>query len=34
MDERLLYRVAEVATKLKVSRSKVYELVALGPCSR
>jgi excisionase family DNA binding protein len=30
MDDRLLYRVSEVATYLNVSRSKVYELLASG----
>jgi excisionase family DNA binding protein len=30
MDDRLLYRVSEVATFLNVSRSKVYELLASG----
>jgi excisionase family DNA binding protein len=30
MDDRLLYRVSEVATYLNVSRSKVYEFLASG----
>ena len=30
MDDRMLYRVSEVATYLNVSRSKVYELLASG----
>lgn len=33
MDERLLYRVPEVATHLSISRSKVYELLASGALS-
>ena len=30
MEDRLLYRVTEVAAFLNVSRSKVYELLASG----
>lgn len=30
MDEKLLYRIPEVAAALNVSRSKVYELVKAG----
>jgi excisionase family DNA binding protein len=30
LDDRLLYRVTEVAVFLNVSRSKVYELLASG----
>jgi excisionase family DNA binding protein len=30
MDERLLYRVPEVAVILNISRSKVYELLGSG----
>jgi excisionase family DNA binding protein len=30
MDDKLLYRVPEVATYLSVSRSKVYELLKSG----
>ena len=30
MEDRLLYRVTEVAVFLNVSRSKVYELLASG----
>ena len=30
MDDRMLYRVSEVATYLNVSRSKVYEILASG----
>jgi excisionase family DNA binding protein len=30
VDERLLYRVPEVAAHLNISRSKVYELLASG----
>lgn len=30
MDEKLLYRVGEVAVALSVSRTKVYELVRSG----
>lgn len=30
MDDKLLYRVPEVATYLSVSRSKVYELLKTG----
>lgn len=36
MDEKLLYRVTEVAHYLSLSRSKTYELVRAGhlPCVR
>ncbi len=30
MDEKLLYRITEVAQHLSMSRSKVYELVRAG----
>jgi excisionase family DNA binding protein len=30
VDERLLYRVPEVAAHLNISRSKAYELLASG----
>ena len=30
MDDKLLYRVSEVATYLSISRSKVYELLKSG----
>jgi len=30
MDDKLLYRVPEVATYLSISRSKVYELLKSG----
>lgn len=30
LDERLLYRIREVATLLSVSRSKAYELIRSG----
>ncbi len=30
MDEKLIYRIADVAAYLGVSRSKVYELVRTG----
>lgn len=33
MEDRLLYRVTEVAAFLNVSRSKVYELLASGDIS-
>jgi excisionase family DNA binding protein len=33
MDEKLLYRIPEVAAVLSVSRSKVYELMGSGALS-
>lgn len=30
MDDKLLYRIPEVATRLNISRSKVYELLKSG----
>ena len=34
MEDRLLYRVTEVAVFLNVSRSKVYELLSSATCHR